>query len=63
MVGLAVDMDARRVAHYLDGEWHDQAVPPGFDFEAEAVFPSLTAQMAVFRVVDVGPWWEGGISQ
>ena len=61
VVGLAVDMDARRVAHYLDGEWHDQAVPPGFNFEAEAVVPSLTAKSAMFRVLDVGPW--EGISQ
>ena len=61
VVGVAVDLDARCVAHYLDGQWHDQAVPTDFDFEAEAVFPSLSAAGAVFRLLEVGPW--AGISQ
>jgi ankyrin repeat protein len=56
VVGLAVDLEARLVQSYWDGDWHDVAVPSGFDFAAATVFPSFTAACAAFRVLDVGPW-------
>lgn len=56
VVGLSVDLDARRAQHYWAGTWHDLALPADFfASEPEFVFPAFAAAGGVIRVIEMGP--------
>ena len=51
IIGISVDLDARRLQHFYDKKWHNISLPDDFSFDYKLVLPSLTGSGSAFRVL------------